>query len=313
MGDYSWIPAVVGGVAKAANSYGSGEAANSEIQKAYEKMLANLQARFTDYDNLGKAGYKDIAAQQVGPSALEGLTADPQTRMDEQQSLAALQQLADNGGLSLADMKALNDIQANLNRNTLARRQGLANDFAARGQLGSGAQLAMDLSAQQQAATSANQQGESAAAQAQARALQAILQKGQLSRQFGNDDWQRKADAAKAHDMIEARNAAARTDAAKANNAIAGQSFNDELAKAQGKTNLTNSMNSAVFGSGTANANTIKGRASAINGDIDNGVAAWGKFGGGSTGSGTGGNTQVDDTGDGNADEDAALNEGDDD
>ena len=239
MSDYSWIPAVAGAIGKGVNSYASAGQANDVMQEAYRKMLENLQARFSDYDKLGAAGYQDIAAQQLGPSALEGIQYDPAARQAEQEALAKLTELANNGGLTLADLKALNDIQGVQNRNVSARRQGLANSFAARGQLGSGAQLAMDMQNQSDAAMNANAAGESAAAQAQARAMQAILQKGQMARGMANDDYGRKSDAARAADMIAARNAAARTDAAKANNAYRGQAYDDALRQAQGKTSLT--------------------------------------------------------------------------
>ena len=278
MGDYSWIPQAIGGVAKAANSYGTADKANSEMQEAYRQMLANLQARFGDYDALGKAGYSDIGAQQVGPSALEGITNDPQARLAQQEALAALSELAANGGLSLADMAALNQIQGNLNRNDSARRQGTANEFAARGQLGAGAQLAMAMQGNQDAAVNANQRAESTAAQAQARALQAILSKGQMAGQMGNEDYRRKADAARARDAIEARNAAARTDASKYNNSLRGQSFEDELAKARGKTALTGDMNAAVFGQGKQTANTTLGKGSYTNELIGQGASGFGKL-----------------------------------
>lgn len=313
MSDYSWIGPAIGAVAKGVNSYASAGQANDVMQEAYRKMLENLQARFSDYDKLGAAGYQDIAAQQLGPSALEGIQYDPAARQAEQESLAKLTELANNGGLTLADLKALNDIQGVQNRNVSARRQGLANSFAARGQLGSGAQLAMDMQNQSDAAMNANAAGESAAAQAQARAMQAILQKGQMARGMANDDYGRKSDAARAADMIAARNAAARTDAAKANNAYRGQAYDDALRQAQGKTSLTNGMNNAVFGSGSANANTIKGRASAINGDIDNAVSAYGAY---SKNNGTSASNPPDNTvdyGDPGADEEAETNYNDDD
>ncbi len=278
MGDYSWIGDLIGGIAKAGNSYGAGAAANADVQRAYDEMMQNMKARYADYDNLGNAGYQNITAQQTGPSAIEGIPQDLQARAQQQQAIAALKELADNGGLSLADMKAINDIQNNLNRNDSSRRQGLANEFAARGQLGSGAQLAMALKGQQDAAMNANQQGESVAAQAQARALQAILQKGQLSRQMGDDDYRRRLDSARAHDMIEARNAAARTDASKYNNTLAGQNFADNLSKLKGKTALTMGQNDIIFGRGTQSGRTAMAMGDTTNSLIDGGVAALHKY-----------------------------------
>lgn len=278
MGDYDWIGPVVGAVGKGVNSYLSADKANGQMQEAYRQMLANLAARMGDYDALGKAGYQDVAAQTLGPSALEGAQVDPAGQQAQQEAIAALQEMIANGGLTLGDMQALNEQEGVLNRNNVARRKGLANEFAARGQLGSGAQLAMGLDAQQNAAQNANQRAEGVAAQAQARAMQALLEKGRMGRGMTNDKYARDAEAARARDAIEARNAAARMDAGKYNNSLRGQGFEDELAKARGKTQLTGDMNSAVFGQGRQSANTTLGQASATNSIIDSGSSAFGKL-----------------------------------
>lgn len=279
MSDYSWIPALAGAVGKGVNSYATAGTASAQSQAAYQQMLDNLRARFAEYDQLPAAGYQDIAAQQLGPSALDSIQVDPQGRQGQQEAIAALDDLAKNGGLSLSDLKALNEVQANLNRGVLARRQGLANDFAARGQLGSGAQLAMDLSGQQQAAESANERGESVAAQAQQRAMQAMLQKAGLSRNMTNDDYGRKAAAAQAADMIAARNAAARTDASKYNNQLRGQTYDDGMAKLKGKTALTGDLNEVVFGKGKNQANTTLAMGGYGNDLIDQAGTAGSKWG----------------------------------
>lgn len=278
MADYSWIPALAGAVGKGVNSYATAGTASAQSQAAYQQMLDNLRARFAEYDQLPAAGYQDIAAQQLGPSALEGIQVDPQGRQGQQDAIAGLDDLAKNGGLSLGDMKALNDIQANLNRNVLAQRKGLTNEFAARGQLGSGAQLAMDLDAQQNAAENANQRGESVAAQAQQRALQAMLQKAGLARGMTNDDYQRKLAAAQARDAIETRNAAARTDASKYNNQLRGQTYADAMGKLKGKTALTGDLNQVVFGKGKNQANTTLAMGGYANDLIDQGGAAGSKW-----------------------------------
>jgi hypothetical protein len=275
MADYSWIPALAGAVGKGVNSFATADKANSEMQQAYAQMLANLQARMGDYDALGTAGYSDVAPQMLGPSALEGIQGDPASRQAELEALAALADLADRGGLSLGDQTALNRIEGTLNQNDVARRKGLANEFAARGQLGAGAQLGMSLDAQQNAAQNANMRAEGIAGQAQDRAMQAILEKGRMSGAMSDRDYARKANAARARDAIEARNAAARMDSSKYNNSLRGQAFEDELAKARGKTALTGDMNSAVFGSGRQSANTTLGQGSAANELIDGGSSAW--------------------------------------
>lgn len=276
--DYSWIPAVVGAIGKGINSYGTAAGADEEMQEAYRQMLANLKERMGDYDGLGKAGYQDIAPQQVGDTALGGIQVDPSGQLAQQQALAGLQDLIANGGLNLGDRKAINDVNGMLSQGDMSRRKGLANDFAARGQLGAGAQLAMALQGQQSDAMNANDRAESVAAQAQSRALQAMLEKGRMGRGMTNDKYSRDAEAARARDAIEARNAAARTDAGKYNNSLRGQGFEDELAKARGKTQLTGDMNAAVFGQGRQSANTKLGMGSTTNSLIDSGSTAFGSF-----------------------------------
>ncbi|MBK7864182.1 MAG: hypothetical protein IPJ65_37420 [Archangiaceae bacterium] len=288
IGDYDWIGPAIGAVAKGVNSYASAGQANDVMQEAYRKMLENLQARFSDYDKLGTAGYQDIAAQQLGPSALEASSMTlPRARPSKSRSRSSLSSRI-NGGLSLSDLKVLNEVQGNLNRNNSARQAGLANSPAARGQLGSGAQLAMDMQNQSDAAMNANAAGESAAAQAQARAMQAILQKGQMARGMANDDYGRKSDAARAADMIAARNAAARTDAAKANNSYRGRGVRRRAQTGAGQ-NVTHQRHEQrrvwqPFGQ----RHTIKGRASAISGDIDNAVSAFSAYSKNKGGSGSG-------------------------
>lgn len=282
MSDYSWLAPLISGVAKGAVDVGTGLAANQQTQGSYEEILRNLRERMGDYDNLAGGDYKTVTPELLGPSALEGIQDDPAARQAQQEALAMLSELAANGGLSLADLKALNDIQQNLNRNDTARRKGLANEFSARGQLGAGAQLGMAMQGQQDAAQNANQRAESVAAQAQARAMQAIAEKGRMARGMASDDYGRKSAAAQARDAIEARNAAARMQSQNANNAIAGQRFTDDLAKARGKTSLTNSMNDAVFGAGQANKNTTKAMGGYANDLIDTGASAWDSWNSGS-------------------------------
>jgi hypothetical protein len=296
MGNYDWIGPLVGGIAKGVNSIGSGNAANQQMNDAYALMLQNLKDRMGDYDKLGTAGYQPVAAQQLGPSALEGIQNDPEGRIAQQQAMASLGDLANRGGLNLADTAALNDIQGNLNRNNSARQQGLANQYAARGQLGSGAQLSMDLANNQNAAQNANQQGEATAGQAQARAMQAIMAKGQMGRTMSQDEYNKAKSAAEARDAIEARNAAARTHAGEYGNAVKGQAYEDALAQVRGKAGITNSINATTFGQGRGNAGNTLAQGGYRNDLIGQGMKAFGSSGG--SGGSTSGDTPTPGNGD---------------
>lgn len=255
-------------------------AANQAQLQAYQQVLANLQNEMGDYQKLGPAGYKNIEAQQLGPSALTSIQPDAVARGNEQAAIAQLGDIANSGGLELSDRNALNQVEQTLSRNNQARNNSLANQFAARGQLGSGAQLAMSLANNQNAAMNANQQGESVAADAQKRAMQAVMDKAAASRSMSLDDYARQKAAAEAADSIARYNAGMRTDASKYNNTLAGQNLQDQLAKLRGETGVTSATNQALLGQGGQKAAGIAGLGNIGMG----GLGALGKMTGGGSG-----------------------------
>ncbi len=264
-------------------TYGTATAAQKQALDAYaqaQKMIAEGQANFK---NIATPQYKQITPERLGDTELKGIQNDPQGRLAEQQAYAELKKLSDSGGLSLGDQAALNEIQGNLNRNAMGRDKALQNSYAARGQLGGGAQLAMELSQGQNANERANQQGESIAAQAQARALAAIKERAGLGRQMSQDDYEKKAAAAKAADLIKERNAANSMQAQQQNNQWMNQGFANDLAKAQGQSGLIGQGVANILGTGNVNSNYTKAMGT-LAGDTINGVAGGVKKGIGSGG-----------------------------
>ena len=267
-------------LAQAGVTYATANAAQKQALDALAKAQENIGATSASFDAVGAPTYTPIApgSTALGDTELKGIQNDPQGRMAEQQALAELQALADAGGLSLADMQALNEIQSDLNQNAQARQKGLANQYAARGQLGSGAQLAMELSGQQGDLQRANKAGESAAAQAQSRAMQAILAKGNMGRQMSEDDYRKKADAAKAADLIKQRNMGNSINAQRYNNGLQEQGFNDRFDIARGKANLLPAMNANTLTTGAVNQQGTVNTGKFINDAIGAGGSAWGSM-----------------------------------
>lgn len=294
--DYSWIGPLVSAVGSGINSYATSEQASKISQAAYDEMLRNLRERFGDYDKLGTAGYEQYIPAQLGRSALSGVQDDPALRQAQQETLAALQDVISSGGLTLADLKGLSDVERRLNQQNMARRKGIENSFAARGQLGAGAQLASELDSAQDAAELANQRGEATAAQASDRRMQALMRRGELARGMSGDDYRRQSEAARADDFISQWNASARNDGAKYRNTVRGQGFEDELAKARGKTSLTNSMNEAVFSKGQDKAKTQRLQGAYRNDLLKAGGSAFGSGTSGSSSSGSSGSSGSTDT-----------------
>ncbi len=265
-------------------TYASATAAQRQALDALAKAQQQIAQARGDFEAVGTPTYKSIdpRSTQLGDTELKGIQGDPQGRVAEQQAYAELKKLADNGGLSLGDMKALNDIQGNLNRNATARDKSLQNSYAARGQLGGGAQLAMELAQGQQAGERANQQGESVAAQAQARALQAIKEKAGLGRQMSQDDYEKKAAAAKAADLIKQRNMDNSIGSQKYNNEILGQGFDDRFNIARGKTGLLPSGLDNAYRTGFENSKQTVANgafASGLIGDVGRGLKGAGGSG----------------------------------
>lgn len=252
MGDYSWL----GDIAKYVGGAAGTASANEATQAAYRQIIQNMRDRFGEYDTLAKPGYKNLTAQHLGPSALGGIAPDAQARVDEQAAIAQLDDIAKSGGLNLADMAALNKLERTLSRNAGARNASIAEQYAARGQLGSGQQLQMELANAQHATEDANERGESIAAQAQQRAMDAVLKKGSASHAISKEDYERQRSAAEAQDAIARYNASMETDASKYNNNLAGQSYDDELRRIAGKNQVTGQLNDALLGSGKQQANT---------------------------------------------------------
>src|SRR5689334_18092768 len=96
-------------------------AATAEQQAAYQAILQNLRDRFEDYKNLTPAQYQALTAQTLGPSALSNIAPDAQARVDEQDQISQLDEIAKEGGLTLADREALNKLESKLSRSAAAR------------------------------------------------------------------------------------------------------------------------------------------------------------------------------------------------
>jgi len=203
--DYAALLQMIMSAAGGAAANGAGAVDRDEARRIMNLMLQK-------YGAIKTPELQDVGAEELGPSALEGISEDPRFKEAQYGSLDALKGMQDAGGLTLEDTTALNKVQNQLARRESAGRASIANDFASRGQLGSAAQLAMAMGNQQDSANRAADAGADTAAAAQRRYFDSVLQRGRLGGEMSDRDYSRKASAAKARDVISAHNAAARTD-----------------------------------------------------------------------------------------------------
>lgn len=226
---------------------------NGEHEKA-RRLLERAQAQFGD---IALPQLKEIVAEQLGPSAFEQITQDPKLRQAEYDSLNSLKDMADSGGFTLEDKANLNRVQNQVARNESAGRGAIAEQFAARGQLGSGAQLAMSLANQQNAAQQAGESGLQVAADARKRAFEAIQARARQAAGMDEKDYNKQSNLASARDRIAAANANARTDASRYNNGIKQQQFGNQVALAQGKAGQAGQMADYISKGGDRTAATV--------------------------------------------------------
>lgn len=211
-----------------------------------EKQLRLLERQLNDVRSVDLPDLPELEAQVLGDSAVAGMKSDPALRSKQLAAIAELQRLADMGGLDLTDRAALEQA-LDVGRNQTKRaRAGISSELGARGQLDTGAKLAMDLDATSRGSNDLRKEGLETAAMAQRRRLQAIRDASGMSGALREQDWRESESANKAKDLRDERNAAARERAAQYNAGLPQQGFNNQLAKATGQLPSTSAVGNAM-------------------------------------------------------------------
>jgi hypothetical protein len=193
---------------------GGREKQASDAQRAATAQFANLQLPSIEEMKVkleqlvlqGQITPEQAQAALVERSRLEDISLDPRLREAQLASLAKLNEISE-GGLTLRDKANLERIKAEQAAFERGQREAILQNAQARGVAGSGLELAQSMLTQQQGANRAAQQGLDVAALAQERALQAILQGGQLGGQIRGQDFEQQARVAQARDAIAQFNA----------------------------------------------------------------------------------------------------------
>ena len=168
-----------------------------------------IQQATDEYGQLNVPDLERAVIQEVGPTAFEKLQTDPRLKAAQYAALDRLEQSATEG-LTLEDKAAQNEAMRAAARQESAGRQRIAEDFAARGQLGGGAQLAMQLQNQQQGAERAYDTSMQTAANAQRRMFDAMMQSGKLASELRGQEFDEQSRIAQARDAVNRYNADAR-------------------------------------------------------------------------------------------------------
>lgn len=178
----------------------------SGFEQANDKILGDLNSQIPGlYEEARYAGdftpetVQKVTLQQ--DSGLNNISVDPRLKDAQIAALASLQERT-NGGYSVEDRAAINRAINESAMQERAQRDALIANANARGVGGSGVALAQQLTAQQNAANRANQNTLDVAAEGRRRALEAVMQSGQLASNMRGQEFDQQARVAAAQDAI---------------------------------------------------------------------------------------------------------------
>lgn len=197
--------AAVGGVA----GYMMGSDDNSSamydelMKKANSIPLPILKEYYPElYQTVVSMNPEIETAVNLGPSEMQGISTDPALRQAQMSALSKLQGIGEAGGRDAQFLSDAARVQNDVNTNLQGQQGAIQQNMAARGLSGGGSELVARNMAAQEAANRQGQQSLDLNAQAQNRALQAIMQSGQLGGQMQNQDFNQQSAKAQAADAI---------------------------------------------------------------------------------------------------------------
>lgn len=204
--------------------------------------LAALQIQLNDYVNQGKITPEQAEASLLGSNAFNSIATDPSNTAAQKQALTQLQQIGSQGGITAIDKAQLQDITDTQNQQNKSQNAASMQQAQQRGVGGSQLNQVNRLINEQGAADRAARSGTDVAANAQARALQAIQQAGQLGGQMEAQQYGEAANKANAQNAIQQFNAQTQT----ANNQYnTGAANNAQAMNLQNAQNVSNANTSA--------------------------------------------------------------------
>lgn len=150
---------------------------------------------------------EDAKAVNVDPSAMNNISLDPKLKAAQMAALSGLQDVSNNGGMTLADKANLSHIATDEAVQSKGARDAILSNAQSRGLGGSGLELMSQLQNEQASAGRKSQRDLDVAGQAQARALDALMKGGSLAGDINNQDFNQQAQTASANDAISKFNA----------------------------------------------------------------------------------------------------------
>jgi len=203
-----------GAVAGGAAGYLMGK--DDESQSYYDQMLKEaqniplpiLKEYYPElYQQVASLNPELETAVDLGPSRMEGISTDPNLRKAQMNALSKLQSIGDAGGRDAQFMADQSRLESDVNTNLQGQQGAIEQNLATRGMSGGMSEMVAKQMAAQGAANRQAQMGMDAKAQAEQRALSALMQSGQLGGQMQSQDFSQQSAKAQASDAINRFNA----------------------------------------------------------------------------------------------------------
>jgi hypothetical protein len=206
--------------------------------------------RAADAYNIPLPVLQQMVAEQLGPSAMESVYADPNLQAAQSDALGGLQRISDSGGMTTEDRVNDEMLQRDAAQRAMAQRKAIVNTLSRSGVNPGGVSAALQLGAARDQQESGALAGAQTAADARRRAMQAVLQRGQMAGQERTQGFQEASARAQSRDLINQYNAKARERAQTYNLGLPQQQYQNQMNRAAG-----------ISGQQRAYADSLTGRA----------------------------------------------------
>lgn len=225
--------------------------------------LGDYRPETIDASSFGDIDPELASYDQVDGSAYDDIAMDGGTRDAQMAALSKLGNIADSGGMSATDEANMNRVLNQSGTQARGAREAVLANMAARGMSGSGMELLAQMQANQDAQSKANQNSLDIAGMAQSRALDALMQQGNLANNVRGQDFEIESRKAAAKDAINQFNS---------QNMLGLSQSNADRANQMGQYNQGRGLGIAQYNTGATNQAGMAGsaaRQSTANANVD--------------------------------------------
>lgn len=196
--------ALIGGSQAQAQRDAANNARNAALEQYANINLPSLEAQqlnLQDYQNAGTMTPEMEQLMQMGPTSMEGISLDPQTRAMQMQALEQMSGMA-SGQIQPGDVAGFEIAKRDAAAYDQAKQGQILQEMQQRGQGGSGAELLARLKSTQSSADRLNQADLEQAKQMQQARIAALQSQSNMASGIRSQDYGQESDLARARDAI---------------------------------------------------------------------------------------------------------------